>query len=435
MAITYPVHVDIYKLLISLTEATDLISRPLVNHHKQVSAIAFHIGNTMGLSKQDLQDLATAAAMHDIGGLSLASRIETLEFEMAEPEHHALSGKLLLSLFKPFAGIADIIRYHHLYWQGGAGDQHNGQPVPRLSHLLHLADRIAVSIDKNQDVLKQVRTISNTIKVNSGRMFVPEMVQAFEEIAIKESFWLEVAEPQNCPLFTHNALFGTTCMQEQDLLDLTKLFCRIIDFRSRFTATHSSGVADVAELLAHKAGLDKEECKVMWISGLLHDIGKLIVPQEILEKETPLTKEDYIIIHRHPYYSQRILQTVPGFETICTLSAYHHERLDGTGYPFHVNGDELEIGTRILSAADTFTALTETRPYRSSTSGRGTLKFLEKQARDNKLDSDVVALINSEIDEFNAVREKAQKNAFELHTRFTDELDKGVNQSAAQQVD
>ena len=81
----------------------------------------------------------------------------------------------------------------------------------------------------------------------------------------------------------------------------------------------------------------------------------------------------------------------------------------------------------MLSIADNFTALTETRPYRSSTSGRGTLKFLEKQAKDNKLDSDIVALINRDIDEFNAVREEAQKNAFDLHTQFTDELNEGMD--------
>ena len=428
MAITFPVHLDIYKLLISLTEITDLVSTSLVNHHKQVSYIAYNIGKTMGLKENDLSDLATAGALHDIGGLSLASRIETLDFEMSEPEQHSLSGALLLSNFKPFSRIADLIRFHHVYWNNGVGELHNGQPVSDLSHILHLADRISVLINKKEDVLKQTQRVVTRINLNKERMFVPEMVQAFEELAVKESFWLDVTEPNHCHMFGSEELFGSTKMEESDLHDLTSLFCRIIDFRSKFTATHSSGTSAVAELLASKAGMAPEECNTVKIAGILHDIGKLIVPQETLEKETPLTKHDYEMIRRHPYYSKRILQTVQGFETICTWSAYHHERLDGSGYPFHVQENDLPFGARLLAVADTFTALTEVRPYRSSTSGRGTLKFLDNQVKEHKLDGDIVSLVSQNIEECNEIRKTAQKNAYDQHIQYEEELTKGLSQ-------
>jgi len=422
MPITYPVHLDIFKLLVSLTETTDQISPALVNHHKQVSYIAYSIGKTLGLDEDDLRELAIAGALHDIGGLSLGSRLEALEFETSRPEEHAISGAILLGLFKPFSRVAELVRFHHVYWDNGAGAVRNCVPVSVLSHILHLADRIAVLLDHQEDVLQQVRRVVTRIRNNAGRMFVPEHVQAFQELAVKESFWLDIAEPAGCCLYAEESFFGTAELAEEDVQNLAALFSQIIDFRSRFTATHSSGVAAVAEALAGLTSLTPAECTMMKIAGLLHDIGKLAVPREILEKETPLTREDHIIIRRHPYFSRRILRSVPAFKTICTWSAYHHERLDGSGYPFHIKGEELPYGARILSVVDTFTALTEVRPYRTSVSGRGTLKILNSMVQDGKLDGDIVDLISRNIDEFNAVREAAQSKAYDRHTLFTEAL-------------
>lgn len=422
MSKIYPVRLDMYKLLIALSEATDLVSPALANHHKQVSYIAYRIGQTLEMGEDNLRDLALAGALHDIGGLSLASRLETLDFEMSEPDHHSVSGAVLLAMFKPFSHLSNIIRFHHQYWDNGRGEAHNNEPVPYLTHILHLADRIAVLINQQTEVLQQVKSIVAKINENKGRMFHPEIADAFQELSIRESFWFDVAAPQKCPMFNDESIFGISEMIEQDMLDLTSLFCRVIDFRSCFTATHSSGVAAIAKVLAAKAGLDAAECKQVQLAGLLHDLGKLVVPQEILEKETPLTKNDYEVIRRHPYYSQRILKTVPGFDNICTWSAYHHERLDGSGYPFHVKGDEIPFGARILSVADTFTALTEVRPYRSGTSSRGTLKFLDSQVIENKLDGDIVSLISQDIETFHGVREKAQSDSFKRHTMFEEEI-------------
>ena len=428
MPVTYPIKLDIYKLVVSLTEATDLISPALVNHHKQVSFIAYSLGKAIGLDDASLRHLAIAGALHDIGGLSLASRLETLEFEMNKPHHHSVSGALLLSLFKPFAPVAELIRFHHVYWEEGAGAMCGDNPVSPQSHILHLADRIAVLINQGGEVLEQTGKITGKIRENSGRMFRPDLVEAFQELAIRESFWLEASEVHRCHLFSEKAFFGTTEMNEEDILDLASLFCRIIDFRSRFTATHSSGVSAVAENLAEKAGMTESERCQMKIAGLLHDIGKLIVPQEILEKETPLSDNDYIIIRRHPYYTQRILEDTPGFDEICAWSAYHHERLDGTGYPYHVLDAEIPFGAKLLTVADTFTALTEMRPYRPSTSSRGTLKYLDKLVADNKLDGEIVSLLSREVDEFNSIREEAQNKSYTRHNMYIEELQKKMEE-------
>jgi HD-GYP domain-containing protein (c-di-GMP phosphodiesterase class II) len=411
------IRLDLYRLLLSVSEALDLVSRPLVNHHKQVSYLAFHLGRAAGLTGQELTELTMAAALHDIGGLSLAGRLDVLDFDLAAPERHTLPGYLLLKKFPPFAAIATLTRFHHLPWQEGAGAEYDGQPVPRAAHLLHLADRVAILLRPEEEILGQTAAILEKIEAHSGSKFMPAAVEALREVAGREAFWFDLVAPMVCETVISTQI-GTGAEKTTDLHDLAQMFRQLIDFRSHFTATHSSGVAAVAPWIADKAGLSPADCECMKIAGLLHDIGKLVVPQEVLEKSAPLSREDFYSIRKHPYFSQRILSRVAGLEEISQWAAFHHERLDGTGYPFHLDDAHLSTGARLLAVADTFTALTETRPYRASMSGRGTIQIMEGMVRARKLDSSLYGLLHDHADEVDALRADAQQAALAEHRNF-----------------
>lgn len=408
---------DLYRLLLSLSEALDLVSRPLVNHHKQVSYLAFHLGKAAGLAGQELTDLTMAAALHDIGGLSLASRLDVLDFDLTDPERHTLPGYLLLKKFPPFATIATITRFHHLPWQDGAGAEHNGEPVPRAAHLLHLADRVAILLRPDAEILGQTAMILEKIEARSGSKFMPAAVEALREMAGREAFWFDLTAPAVCETVISTQLSGIATTST-NLDELAQMFRQLVDFRSHFTAAHSKGVAAVASWISDQAGFSPGECERIKIAGLLHDIGKLVVPQEILEKSDALSAEDFYSIRKHPYFSQRILSQVAGLEEISQWTAFHHERLDGTGYPFHLDAAHLATGARLLAVADTFTALTENRPYRASMSGRGTLQAMEGMVRARKLDSSLYGLLHDHTEEVDALRAAAQHAALTEHRSF-----------------
>ena len=243
-----------------------------------------------------------------------------------------------------------------------------GEKVPFSSHILHLADRIAVSINKQQEILAQVTGICGTIEKNAGEMFVPEVVNSFKALAEREYFWFDAASSTLGSILTEAITLPTIEQDIDDLLSLAKVFAHIIDFRSRFTATHSSGVSATATALAKFARFTERECKMMTIAGYLHDLGKLAVPAEILEKPAKLTEDDYNIMRRHTYLTYRALVAVDGFETINTWGSFHHERINGSGYPFHHKGADMSLGSRIMAVADVFTAVTEDRPYRKGMS-------------------------------------------------------------------
>lgn len=411
--------VPLFDLVKCLSQAIDLVDPIVANHHEQVSYIAVSIARARGATVEQQNDVMLAALLHDIGALSLGDRLHTLEFELPHGDRHAESGWLLLKSFKPFSAIAPLVRYHHHPWNPIDFSARAGK-VPLGSQIIHLADRVSVLINKEQEVLGQVSGVSDRIREHAGRMFSPQLVNAFLDLANKEYFWLDAVSPMMGNLLAREAKSRSVSLRldAEVLLGLARLFSRIIDFRSRFTATHSSGVAACAEALARLAGFSDGECTMMRIAGYLHDLGKLAVPVEILEKPGPLTPEERNLIRVHTYHTYRILENIDQLHDIKSWASFHHERLDGTGYPFHLDGRELSLATRIMAVADIFTAVIEDRPYRKGMAREDALGLLQRMSQAMALDSHVVEILTCSFDEVNSYREASQAEAFIEYEEF-----------------
>ncbi|MDI3281645.1 MAG: HD domain-containing protein [Bacillota bacterium] len=411
--------IPLFDLLQGLSSAMDLVNPALVNHHKRVAYIAHSLARELGFSREEQNNLLVGGMLHDSGIFSLQERLRALQFDEAELNRHAELGYRLLNNSSLFAPAAVLIRFHHVPWQNGAGKTFNGEEVPLGSHVLHLADRIAVSLAAEEPVLTQVPELTQKIAANAGETFVPELVSAFQAIAEREFFWLDIVSPFLDLVLARLARPMSVELDLEGMLDLTNLLSKIIDFRSPFTATHSHGVAATAEALAGLLGLSPTECHLMKIAGYLHDLGKLAVPAEILEKPGRLTKSEFDIVKAHTFYTFRILERIPGLETINVWASFHHERLDGNGYPFHQGAAELPLGSRIVAVSDVFTALTEDRPYRSGLSSEEVAKILEGEVKKGALDGRVVDTLFSHFDEVEAMRKAAQSRAAGDFLRLT----------------
>lgn len=409
-----------------LSGALDLISPAVVNHHKRVAYIAFRLAKELDLPKEKQVDLILAGALHDVGALSLGDRINALTFELDNPGQHSYRGYLLLKTFKPLEKVASLVCYHHLFWEDEKDLKLRGEEVPQEAHLLHLADRIDVLIDREKEILGQVKIISQTIQENSGTMFKPELVEVFLSLARKECFWLNIISPSLNRLLVREAKEEIINLDVASLLDLAKLFSRIIDFRSRFTATHSSGVAAIAQALARLLGLSEQDCQSMAIAGYLHDLGKLAIPAEILEKPGALDHDEYNLIKSHTFHTYRILENIEELATINAWASFHHERLDGEGYPFHHGEEELSQGARIMAVADVFTAITENRPYRSGMTKEKALGILQQMAKDYILDARVIETLSQHYEKLNSIRITAQKEAAQEYEEFWQQLYMGL---------
>ena len=139
-----------------------------------------------------------------------------------------------------------------------------------------------------------------------------------------------------------------------------------IEARDPYARGHSSRVTVFAQAMARSLRLDKERLAVLRLGALLHDVGKLVVPSSVLLKSGPLTDEELGLMRRHPAAGARMLRTLGAPETILPLVLHHHERWDGAGYPTGRRGDDIPLEARVLCIADSFDAMTSTRPYRAT---------------------------------------------------------------------
>lgn len=407
--------ISLFDMVICLSSAMDLISQDIVDHHKQVAYIAFSIAGEMGLPFPEQDTLLLAGLIHDCGAFYLTERLNTLKFEMDDPHKHARVGYVLLKTFEPFRNIAELVRYHHVNYDSPENKEKN---IPFASHILHLADRISILIDKTKGIMGQINDIYKTIEKYSGEKFSPEAVQAFKSLSKKEYFWLDCTSQSIISILHNLSKFRTIELNMEEIINLGKLFCHIIDFRSHFTATHSSGVAASAEALARYAGFSERERQMMLVAGYLHDLGKLAVPTEVLEKPGKLNENEFNIIRCHTYYTYRTLEYINEFNMINEWASFHHERLDGSGYPFHINGSELTLGSKIMAVADVFTALAEDRPYRMGMTSENIFNVLQNMIDNSGLDNDIFLILKNNYDAINNSRINAQREAANLYRIF-----------------
>ncbi len=405
------ISISMYDLLICLTNAGDLISPEVSNHHQQVAYLAFKIGEQLDLPLEEQKDLMVAGLLHDIGAFSLDERLMLIEEEPSLSHNHAFRGARLLEGFPPLSRAAELIRYHHVPWENGAGKAFRGGDVPLASHILHLADRIAVAVDRKENSIGQIKRIQEKILSTKDTVFVPELVDAFLCISGNEYIWLDTVYKPLLYILPDIVAFDTVDLSLDEIIELTNIFANIIDFRNPFTANHSAGVAKVAEKLAELLGFSESECKMMLVAGNLHDLGKLAVSKSVLDKPGDLDISEINIIRSHTFYTYRLLQAIKGFETINKWAAFHHEKLNGGGYPFHLEGENIPLGSRIMAVADIFTAIMEDRPYRKGMPADKALKMLHTMVANQSICPYVVSVLENNFEMLNETRINAQKQS------------------------
>ena len=399
------ISVNLGNIVLSLSDVLDLASPSLAQHQQRTAFVALEMGKAAKLSNDRLENVFIAALLHDVGALSLEEKISIRNFDVGNPEDHCIRGETLLNNISWLKNSAKIIRFHHKEWQSWEESIEN--PLVLDSQLLSLADYLERQIMRERYILHQYEDIISKINSLSGSLLHPQVVDFFNSISHSEEFWLDLVSPRLYSLLLNNGPFRKIEIGFSDISMIADLFRNIIDFRSRFTSTHSSGVAASASMLARIFGFTDEEVGLMEVAGNLHDIGKLAIPNSILDKPEKLTKEEMSVMKSHTYYTYLVINSIGGLKHIAEWAAYHHERLDGSGYPFHCTAAELSTGSRILMVSDIFTALAEDRPYRKGMSKEGIIQIIKQFSDGNLLDSRIVNLLFENYEEvFSHMAEK-----------------------------
>ena len=212
-----------------------------------------------------------------------------------------------------------------------------------------------------------------------GRWFDPELVKVMRALGSSDRIWSDLrAEELSTAIAGAEPIERAIPADESRLDKIAHAFALVVDAKSNFTYHHSDRVAAVSDAIAAEMGLPAAQRVRLSRAALLHDIGKLSVPNRILDKPGKLNAEEWAVVKQHPYFTYEILGRVPVFSEFAYDASCHHERIDGRGYYRGVNGDALSTPARIMATADIFDALSAARPYRGAMPLEQVLTIIEE---------------------------------------------------------
>jgi HD-GYP domain-containing protein (c-di-GMP phosphodiesterase class II) len=394
-------NINLHEAVYSLSDALDLVGVTHIHHGKRVAYMAAECGKQMGWKGQRMDDLFQAAILHDCGVSKtiVHSRLAQLDWE--KEGDHCKIGAVLLNSCTLLEHLAPMVRYHHTHWSE-LKEMDLPEEVKHAANCIYMVDRVDVLsleflVDQSNLLLGR-EEIRKKIAERRGEWFCPELVDAFMQISRSEAFWLSL-ENEHVSGYVSVWISETQVreMEFEELRSIVHIFSYIVDAKSPFTKSHSDGVARLARYLGGLFELSEQSCEMLELAGLLHDIGKLRQPDELLDKPGKLTPEEYSHIQRHSFDTYTILKNIKGLEAITQWAALHHERADGSGYPYHIQNGGLAMEARIIAVADVFQALAQKRPYRDPLQPDEIMQILNEMVDDGKLDRAVVVRVDKNL--------------------------------------
>jgi putative nucleotidyltransferase with HDIG domain len=401
--------VSLSEVLAAMSRALDLTEGQSVGHTVRTTIIGMRLAEELDLSAFDRVALYGALLLKDSGSSGQSRVEEVLSADKHEPTH--LNGIAhfpgrAFSVFKTAGGLlgrskpapaqsrlltraergesmalrmgfstatADAIRHIDEHWDGtGIPDGRVGHEIPIFSRIILLAQTL--------DAFYTQRGLLSAMKMlreRSNQWFDPIVVRIARSWREDIDWWESLQSPDATAMaIAVEPQQHTRYVDERGLDEVARAFAEIIDAKSSYTYQHSTNVAKYARATAFELGFEKSDVSILNRAALLHDIGKLGVSSSILDKAGPMTDDERAEMQRHPVYTWEILQRVGAFAGFARTAALHHEKLDGTGYPWGVKAEALDVPARILCVADIYEALTAHRPYRAGLTREAALKII-----------------------------------------------------------
>ena len=410
------------ELAAAFAQALDLAEGRPFGHATRVCYIASHLARALRLPQEERRTVYYAALLHDLGVIPASAELcrllqirESAVFGVGpeKPPHQVAlevapgNATVVLDLIRAHpergaqlaaelglpSAVQEAIAAHHERWDGkGYPRALKGDAIPVAARVVALADLLDSLINAGGNVLASRRSLPSVLAEHADRAFDPAWLEPVRQVTRQDEFWLGLHSERMedvTALFPGNGR-RTSVSPAEDLARFASVFSTLIDMKGEHTAGHSRRTAWVVGLLAEAFELDEERRAQLHIAALLHDIGLFGIPARILDKPDILTLSEMEVMRKHPSYSQQVLETLPGLEEVAFWVGAHHERPDGKGYPEMLEGDEIPFEARLLAVADTYVALTSTRPYRRALAHDDALAVLRGGAG-TQFDPEVVA--------------------------------------------
>ncbi len=277
------------------------------------------------------------------------------------------------------------------HWNGkGFPEGRKGKDIPLFARIMNLCQTLDVFV-----TLNGVSDAFQVLRDRSGTWFDPDLVRAAGELEKDQELWRLIVEDRvRDEVIDLEPLSVSQFVDEAKLDNVCEAFANVIDIKSPYTHSHSRGVTSVAVAICGRLGLPEDQVTLVRRAALLHDIGKLSVPNNILDKPGKLTAVEWETVRLHPYYTQRILERIRGFQHLAFVASSHHERLDGSGYFRNLRSTQIPPAARAIAVADVYDALSSKRPYRGALAKSEVFRIMAADVP-HALDADCFAALKS----------------------------------------
>lgn len=371
---------NITNVLKTVNSAYERFDKDACLHSLQVAYLTLKICKNLDIDEDTKNSLVIAAYFHDFSAekTNMCDSLDKYE-KGNEVKEHCILGYLLFKFLLPKSDICKFILYHHNTYD--VDYIINNIENPLESNIIKLADDISIynifneqaSVNDVIDFLNERSYMYNSNYLN--RFLDTNAKMAIENVlneSYKENFWKEV-DLLNYKVIT--------------IEDIIVCLAFIIDCKCDITNFHSLSVSNTSCMLGKYFNLSENEYYNLKIGSLLHDIGKIAIPNEILKKEGPLTKAEFEIMKQHAVYTYEILSNLK-HEHILNIASNHHEKLNGKGYPRGLS--DLTLSEKIVAVADIFVALIQKRSYKDGFSKDKVIEILSNCANKGEIDGEVV---------------------------------------------
>lgn len=393
---------NLNDFLRSIANVLDVIETDIfgvaMNHSKRIAYISLNMAFELGLSSQEIFDLVSFSMLHD-NGASLKVLYDNLQGSSTEKlnlienmQEHCIIGEENIKNYPFFSVHRNIIKYHHERYDGSGFFKLSGDDIPMMSQIINFSDTLDLNFDlrKVSDSSTLENEIIDFIDQQKNKYFSLQIIDAFSKVIKSEDFWKKLTDNEIDAALKERTPSLNSEITYEEIRNITKTFSKMIDAKSQFTQQHSSGLADKLEKITAFYKINQLDTMKLLIAADLHDLGKLAVKNKILDKAGSLTVEEFEKIKTHPAVTRTCLQEIKEFEQITEWASNHHEKLNGTGYPRGLAGDEIDFYSRLLACLDIYQALREDRPYRKAMPHMEAMDLLKKMAKEDLIDDTIV---------------------------------------------
>lgn len=374
-------------IILVFQKCFNYIDTQLDQHCEQLAFLYYKtLESTQKYNDEELVNLTLIALFHDIGTYKTKDFNEFLNNTSPNSHLHAIYGSLFIKYFSPLSNLSNVILHHH-----SSLLDYNKMDIPYKEEtiLLNILDKITLYVNRHSCI------DDKTLDKLSYSPYDTSIINHFKQLNKSEELTQKILDGRY--LSELYEFLNKFKQSKNETMDYIRMLMYMIDFRSESTFIHTINVTSLAKIISLKLGMDEEMVTNISFAATVHDIGKISTPIEILEKKANLTNDEMDIMKQHAVVTHEILECICS-KDILDMASYHHEKLDGSGYPFGLKDEQLSLPVRIVAIADILSALLGVRSYKQSFTKEKIIEILEDLAQNYKIDASIVDFIINHYD-------------------------------------